>query len=47
VALVAGHDGELNRALKWKGPGAEGKAGKFQLPSGDDWLYDDQSATRK
>lgn len=47
VAVVAGNDGPLNSALGWKGPSEATKAGKLQLPSGDDWLNEDQSATRK
>ena len=47
VPLVAGHDGPLNSALGWRGPTDAGKAAKLQLPTGDDWLYEDQSATRK
>ena len=47
VGVVAGNDATLNAALRWKGPSETGKAGKFQLPPGDDWLNEDQSATRK
>ncbi len=47
VAVVAANDRTLNEPLKWKGPTATAKAGKFQLPAGDDWLNEDQSATRK
>lgn len=47
VGIVAGNDGPLAAALHWKGPSDEVKAGKFQLPAGDDWLNGDQSATRK
>lgn len=47
VAVVAGHDRQLNEPLKWKGPTEAAKAGKFQLLDGDDWLNEDQSATRK
>jgi len=31
----------------WKGPSEIAKNGKFQLQAGDDWLNEDQSATRK
>ena len=47
VGLVAASDEALNRALSWKGPSDAGKSGKFQLPAGDNWLNEDQSATRK
>ena len=47
VAVVAGNDATLNAALGWKGPSETIKAGKFQLQPGDDWLNEDQSATRK
>ena len=47
VGTVAATDEPLNRALNWKGPSEAGKTGKFLLPSGDNWLNEDQSATRK
>ncbi len=47
VGTVAASDEPLNRALNWKGPSEAGKAGKLQLPAGDNWLNEDQSATRK
>jgi hypothetical protein len=47
VGTVAANDEPLNRALNWKGPSEAGKAGKLQLPAGDNWLNEDQSATRK
>jgi hypothetical protein len=47
VAVVAGNDSPLNGALKWKGPSELAKTGKFQLKPGDDWLNEDQSATRQ
>lgn len=47
VALVAGHDRQLNEPLKWKGPTETAKGSKFQLPVSDDWLNEDQSETRK
>jgi hypothetical protein len=47
VGVVAGNDSTLNAALRWKGPSDSSKAGKFQLPPGDDWLNEDQSATRR
>ncbi|HEV7406375.1 MAG TPA: hypothetical protein VGO11_25725, partial [Chthoniobacteraceae bacterium] len=47
VGAVAANDGPLAAALHWKGPSEIVKAGKFQLPAGDDWLNGDQSATRK
>lgn len=47
VAVVTANDGPLNSALGWKGPTAAGKAGKFPRQPGDDWLNEDQSATRK
>jgi hypothetical protein len=47
VGVVAGNDAPLNNALNWKGPSEAGKTGKFQLPAGDNWLNEDQSATRK
>ena len=46
VAVVAAHDRQLNEPLQWKGPTDAARGGKFTLPSGDDWLYEDQSATR-
>jgi hypothetical protein len=47
VAVVAGYDAPLNSALGWKGPTESTKAGSFKLKPGDDWLNEDQSATRK
>lgn len=47
VGTVAAADEPLNRALNWKGPSEAGKAGKLLLPAGDNWLNEDQSATRK
>jgi len=47
VGVVAAADEPLNRALQWKGPSEAGKALKLQLPAGDNWLNEDQSATRK
>jgi hypothetical protein len=47
VSVVAGNDAPLNNALHWPGPTETAKAGKFQLPAGDNWLNEDQSATRK
>jgi hypothetical protein len=47
VGVVAGNDELLNRALKWKGPSEAGKAHRFLAPTGDDWLNEDQSATRR
>ncbi len=47
VVVVAGNDAPLNSALGWKGPSEIAKSGKFQLQPGDDWLNEDQSATRK
>jgi hypothetical protein len=47
VAVVAGNDAALSTALRWKGPGEAVKTGKLQLRAGDDWLNEDQSATRK
>lgn len=47
VAVVAANDRPLYDSLQWKGPSAAGKSGKFALPAGDDWLNEDQSATRK
>jgi hypothetical protein len=47
VGTVAAADEPLNRALNWKGPTEAGRTGKLLLPSGDDWLNADQSATRK
>jgi hypothetical protein len=47
VGLVAGNDEPLNRALQWKGPTETAKAGRLLLPAGDNWLNEDQSATRK
>jgi hypothetical protein len=47
MAVVAGNDAPLNSALGWKGPSEIAKNGKFQLQAGDDWLNEDQSATRK
>jgi len=47
VAVVAANDRTLYEPLKWKGPSEAAKAGKFVLPAEDDWLNEDQSATRK
>jgi hypothetical protein len=47
VGVVAANEGPLASALRWKGPSEAVKAGKFQLPAGDDWLNGDQSATRR
>ena len=47
VGTVAAYDEPLNRALNWKGPSEAGKAAKLLLPTGDNWLNEDQSATRK
>lgn len=47
VAVVAANDRALYDPLKWPGPSAAGKSGKFKLPADDDWLNEDQSATRK
>lgn len=47
VGTVAANDEVLNRTLGWKGPSEAGKAGKLLLPTGDNWLNEDQSATRK
>jgi hypothetical protein len=47
VGVVAANDEPLLRALKWTGPRQPAKGAKFLLPAGDDWLNDDQSATRK
>lgn len=47
VALVAANDAPLNSALGWKGPGALAKSNKLHLPTDDNWLNEDQSATRK
>src|SRR5262249_16827944 len=43
VSVVSANDGPLFSALGWKGPSAAGKAGKFRVPAGDDWLNEDQS----
>jgi hypothetical protein len=47
VALVAANDAPLNSALGWKGPGALAKSSKLHLPTDDNWLNEDQSATRR
>ena len=47
VGVVAAADIVLNRSLGWKGPSDAAKSGKLQLQPGDDWLNEDQSATRK
>ncbi len=47
VGVVAAADVVLNQSLGWKGPSDVAKAGKLQLQPGDDWLNEDQSATRK
>jgi len=47
AALVAANDSTLNSALGWKGPSALAKSGKLTLPTDDNWLNEDQSATRK
>jgi hypothetical protein len=47
AGVVAINDGPLNSALQWKGPSEAGKNAQFQLPAGDNWLNEDQSATRK
>ncbi len=46
VGVVAANDTLLVRALKWKGPSDAAKSAKFPLQPGDDWLNEDQSATR-
>ncbi len=47
VAVVAANDRLLIEPLKWRGPSDATKAAKFLLPAGDDYLNEDQSATRK
>ncbi len=47
VVVVAANDAPLNAALGWKGPSALARNGKLQLPAADNWLNEDQSATRK
>ena len=47
VGVVAAADVVLNGTLRWKGPSDAAKAGRLQLQPGDDWLNEDQSATRK
>ncbi len=47
VGVVAAADVVWIRPLKWKGPSDSAKAGRLQLKPDDDWLNDDQSATRK
>lgn len=47
VAVVAANERPLYDPLKWAGPSAAAKGGKFTLPADDDWLNEDQSATRK
>lgn len=47
VAVVAANDRPLIDPLKWKGPSEATKARKFLLPADDDYLNEDQSATRK
>ena len=46
VRVIATADLVLNRTLGWKGPSDAAKSGKLQLQLGDDWLNEDQSATR-
>ena len=41
VGVVAGNDGPMISALKWKGPSDAARTGKFQLPAEDDWLNGD------
>jgi hypothetical protein len=47
VAVITGNDAPLHAALGWNGPDEAARAGKPPLPSGDDWLNEDQCATRK
>ena len=47
VAVVAAADGQLNRALRWNGPGEAAKSGQLQLPSVDHWLNEDQTKLRR
>lgn len=47
VVVVAANDRALIDPLKWKGPSDATKATKFLLPADDDYLNEDQSATRK
>lgn len=47
VGIVSANDEPLLRALKWSGPSDAVKGGKFLLPTDDNWLNGDQSATRK
>ncbi|NBV21977.1 MAG: DUF4838 domain-containing protein [Proteobacteria bacterium] len=47
VLVVAANDAPLNAALGWKGPSALARNGRLQLPADDNWLNEDQSATRK
>lgn len=46
VAVVAVYDRQLNEPLQWKGPADATRNGKLTLPADDDWLFEDQSATR-
>lgn len=46
VGVVAGNSSPLNSALGWKGPDDAAKSGGLQLPTDDNWLNEDQSATR-
>lgn len=47
VAVVAANDRPLIDPLKWRGPSEATKTAKFVLPADDDYLNEDQSATRK
>lgn len=47
VGVVAATDAVWTRPLPWKGPTEGAKTGRLPLSPGDDWLNDDQSATRR
>lgn len=47
AALVAANDASLNTALGWKGPSTLAKSSKIHLSTDDNWLNEDQSATRR
>jgi hypothetical protein len=47
VGVVAANDTLLTRALNWKGPSEGAKSSKLELKPDDNWLNEDQSATRR
>lgn len=47
VALVAGHEEPLRRALSWSGPSAASKASAARKADLDDWLNEDQTPVKR